>query len=225
MHEHELSDLRRRADALRAEGYDLDIRLEGYTVRRNERFVGGASIMGVYKGRSAKMKVAARAEHLKSAVILGEGHQERLDHLQSFAADGFVPSEGQMVLDIESGLIGKVGELDDDRVVILAGDHKDAIIYERSVSDVAPLSPKMKVFAAEVEFSRRGETYGTETFNIVARWDTEATKIASEIAEDSVHDDCRIIGRRRRVSASPNPDFVAHVAEMEEARTAGPRTR
>src|SRR3546814_9786971 len=80
MREHEMEGLRGRADALRAEGYVLDIRLEGYVVRRNDRFVGSAAIDGRYNGRSAAMKMDARIEHLKSAVILGEGHQARLDH-------------------------------------------------------------------------------------------------------------------------------------------------
>src|SRR3546814_156493 len=102
MHAHELAGLRRRADALRAEGYVLDIRLEGYVVRRNDRFVGDAAINGRYKGRSATMKMAARFEHLKSAVILGEGHQARLDHLASFTVDRFVPNEGDTVLDRKS---------------------------------------------------------------------------------------------------------------------------
>src|SRR3546814_20512188 len=108
-----MEGLRVRAHALSAGGYVLDIRLEGYVVRRNDRFVGSAASDGRYNGRSAAMKMDARIEHLKSAVILGEGHQARLDHLASFAVDRFVPNEGDTVLDTQTGLVGKATDFEE----------------------------------------------------------------------------------------------------------------
>src|SRR3546814_7298396 len=103
------------------------------------------------------MKMDARIEHLKSAVILGEGHQARLDHLASFAVDRFVPNEGDTVLDTQTGLVGKATDFEDGRALIRAGEDDDGFAYDRVFSDLAPLSPNMKVFAAEVSFVRSEE--------------------------------------------------------------------
>src|SRR3546814_17623674 len=89
MREHEMEGLRGRADALRDEGYVLDIRLEGYVVRRNDWFVGSAAIDGRYNGRSAAMQMDARIENLKRAGILVAVHQARLAVMASYTRDRY----------------------------------------------------------------------------------------------------------------------------------------
>src|SRR3546814_8189893 len=139
-----MEGLRVRAHALSAGGYVLDIRLEGYVVRRNDRFVGSAASDGRYNGRSAAMKMDARIEHLKSAVILGEGHQARLDHLASFAVDRFVPNEGDTVLDTQTGLVGKATDFEDGRALIRAGEDDDGFAY-RSDEHTSELQSLMRL--------------------------------------------------------------------------------
>src|SRR3546814_17158267 len=104
-------------------------------------------------------------------------------------------------------------DFEDGRALIRAGEDDDGFAYDRVFSDLAPLSPNMKVFAAEVSFVRHGETYGMETLNVVARSDSEATKIAADISEESGHNDSRIAGRRRRLSVPPNRQEESRVGK------------
>src|SRR3546814_15548793 len=72
-------------------------------------------------------------------------------------------------------------DFEDGRALIRAGEDDDGFAYDRVFSDLAPLSPNMKVFAAEVSFVRHGETYGMETLNVVARSDrSEERRVGKE---------------------------------------------
>lgn len=204
MTESQVQPVTQRAAELESSGYRLDVRDNGFVVFHRNRLVYMA---GPHDTDGAIRAGDTMEGNLLGAVVAAEQDKARFDHLAAFSIADFVPADGDLVLDMRTGLTGRAKPSGAGAVAVYCGTGEGTPIELRcAAADLAPLSRGMMLFNARVAFSNEDEVYGETAFRIVARSEEEAYAVAADAAALSVYDDERIPDRYWSVEIEPCED-------------------
>lgn len=146
-------------------------------------------------------------------------------HLTGFLKGGFVPEEGQQVVDSQTGMIGPYTGAGTSRAALAlgqvdgGGEVRDGSV---GLDRIFPLTPSLgeatRFWRVTAIFENEGDTYGAVSFNIAARTEDEAMAAARHGASMSSYDDDRVPDRLVSYEVEEWSDMLADLDVLEEFR-------
>jgi len=135
--------------------------------------------------------------------------------LQALAVPGYQPRTDDVVVDLDTGIVGKVSVLHADGRLILERGRNDPdteLGSDATAGRTAAATPDMTFWEVDIDFQMNGEIYGEERFRVVAPDEDAATALAERLAESSTYDDDRLPDRSFGVSVMKDDNFGADLA-------------